>query len=439
MKRRDFGIVLLAALTEAGCGLFSGAKKETPLPGERISVLGLDSTLTPDPALANVSVTLPRPAVNAAWPDAGGYPNHAMYHLALPSTPQRRWETSIGDGSSRHHKVMAQPIYANKTVYTMDGGAQVSAVDAAGGKLLWQVDLKPKGEQGSAFGGGPAFWHNRLFVATGWAEVVALDPANGRQIWRKSIGAPVHAQPTVSDGRVFAITVENEMFVLAAEDGRQLWTHNGIPETAGLLGGAAPAVQGEIVIVPYNSGELYALRVENGRSLWSDSLAASRTFDPVSGLADIRGRPVIDRDRVFAIGHSGRMVSIDLRRGDRVWERDIASSHGPWVAGDYVYVLANDNKLACLTRKDGKVRWARQLPRYEDEKKRDDPIIWSGPVLGGNRLIVLSSTGDALAVSPYTGQPLGRIEISTGAYIEPMIAEDALYLLTDDANLSAYR
>jgi len=60
-------------------------------------------------------------------------------------------------------------------------------------------------------------------------------------------------------------------------------------------------------------------------------------------------------------------------------------------------------------------------------------------VLGGDRLIVLSSTGDALAVSPYTGQPLGRIEISTRAYIEPMIAESSLYLLTDDANLSAYR
>ena len=55
----------------------------------------------------------------------------------------------------------------------------------------------------------------------------------------------------------------------------RLWSHNGIPETAGLLGGASPAVEGEIVIVAYTSGELFALRVENGRAVWSDNLAST--------------------------------------------------------------------------------------------------------------------------------------------------------------------
>ena len=54
--------------------------------------------------------------------------------------------------------------------------------------------------------------------------------------------------------------------MLSTDDGRKLWSHNGIPETAGLLGGASPAVEGEIVVVAYSSGELFALRVENGRA-----------------------------------------------------------------------------------------------------------------------------------------------------------------------------
>jgi outer membrane protein assembly factor BamB len=439
MNRRDFGVLLLASLTEAGCGLFGDTSKKTPLPGERISVLGLDSRLAPDPALSSVAVTLPRPVMNPDWPEPGGYPNHAMYHLALPANLTRAWETSIGDGSSRYKKVMSQPVVAHNTVFAMDGGTQVSALSASNGDSIWQVDLKPAETEGNAFGGGPCFWKDRLYVATGYAEVLALDPANGKVIWRKPVDSPVHAAPTVSDGRVFAVTVDNQLFVLAAEDGRRLWSHNGIPETAGLLGGASPAVEGEIVVVAYNSGELFALRVENGRPLWSDSLAASRQVDPMSALADIRGRPVIDRGRVFAISHSGRMAAIDLRRGDRVWEQEIASSHGPWVAGDYVYVLANDNELACLTRNEGKIRWVQQLPQYDNPEKREDPILWAGPVLGGNRLIALSSTGDAISVSPYTGQPLGRVSMSAGGYLGPIIAGDTLYLLTDDANLSAYR
>lgn len=438
MNRRDFAALLLASLAPAACDWFAGDKKAV-LPGERISVLGLDRSLQPDPDIAKQPVALPRPVVNPDWPQAGGYPNHAMYHLALPSGLKRVWTADVGDGSSRYRRVMSQPVVDGGVVYAMDGGVQVSAFDARDGRRKWRVDLKPEDERGNAFGGGPAFWNNRLFVATGYAQVVALDPGSGKVIWRRGVGAPVHAPPTVSDGRVFAVTVENELVTLAAEDGRQLWTHNGIPETAGLLGGTSPAVEGEIVVAAYNSGELFALRVENGRVLWSDSLAATRNVDPVSGLPDIRGRPVIDRDRVFAISHSGRMGAIDLRRGDRVWEQEIGSSSGPWVAGDYLYVLANDNELVCLTRNEGKIRWVSRLARYEDEKKKSDPIRWSGPVLGGDRLIVLSSDGSAVSVSPYTGEPLGRENISAGGYLGPVIADNSLYVLNDDADLYAYR
>ena len=235
------------------------------------------------------------------------------------------------------------------------------------------------------------------------------------------------------------MTVDNELNALSTEDGRRLWNHNGIPETAGLLGGASPAVEGAVVLAAYSSGELFALRVENGRAVWSDNLASSRSMNAVAGLADIRGRPVIDRGRVFAISHSGRMAAVDLRRGDRVWEQQIASSHSPWVVGDYVFVLANDNALVCLVRDDGKIRWVRQLRRFEDEKAKSDPILWAGPVLGGNRLIVLSSLGEAVSVSPYNGEVLGSQSMSASGYLGPVIAGNALYLLTDDANLSAYR
>jgi outer membrane protein assembly factor BamB len=282
-------------------------------------------------------------------------------------------------------------------------------------------------------------WKDRLYVATGYAEVLALDPADGKVIWRQKVTAPVHSPPTVADGRIFVVTVDNELNALATEDGKRLWSHSGIPETAGLLGGASPAVEGEIVLAAYSSGELFALRVENGRALWSDSLAASRSVNAVAGLADIRGRPVIDRGRVFAVSHSGRMAAIDLRTGDRVWEQQIASSHSPWVVGEYVFVLANDNELVCLTRDEGKARWVYQLSRYEDEKAKSDPIVWAGPVLGGNRLIVVSSLGEAVLVSPFTGELIGQQTMSGGGYLGPVIAGNALYLLSDDANLSAYR
>jgi outer membrane protein assembly factor BamB len=438
MKRRDFAVLLLASLAPAGCGLFSGDKKDR-LPGERISVLGLDRRYEPDPALANTGVTLPPPVLNPDWAEPGGNTSHSMQHLALPQSTSRAWRASVGDSSGRYTKVMSQPVVAKGRVFVMDGGVQVSAYEAATGNRLWQVDLKPEELRGNGFGGGPAFWNDRLYVSTGYAQVLALDPADGKVIWRKGLAAPIHSAPTVLDNRVFVVTVENELNALSVDDGRKLWSHNGIPEAAGLLGGASPAANQEVVVVAYSSGELFALRVENGRVIWSDNLASQRGPSAVAAMADIHGRPVIDRDRVFAVSNSGRMVAIDLRRGDRVWEQEISSSHQPWIAGEYVFVLANDNEVVCLTRKDGKIRWAAPLPRYEDEKAKSDPIRWAGPVLGGNRLIALSSTGEAMSISPLTGERGGSQPMSAGGYLGPVIADNTLYLLTDDADLSAYR
>jgi outer membrane protein assembly factor BamB len=428
-------LLVLSALT--GCGWFDSKKQ--PLTGERIPVLSLDRQLEPDSDLAKIAITLPPPVVNSDWPEAGGYPNHAMQHLSLPDRLARVWRVSTGEGASRYTRVLSQPIVANGRVYAMDGAVQVSAYDAATGDRRWQIDLKPEEERGTSFGGGVAFWNDRLYASTGYGQVVALDPADGKVIWRSNVGAPVRSAPTVSDGRVFAVNVDNELVVLAADDGRRLWVHNAIPETASLLGGASPAVEGEVVVAAYSSGEIFALTVETGRPLWSDSLASARSVDTVSTLADIRGWPVIDRGRVYAASHSGRMAAIDLRTGERAWDREFGGTHSLWVAGDYVYVLSSDNELICLTRNDGRVRWVRLLPSYQDEKKRKDPMTWAGPALAGDRLIVLSTDGGALSVSPYTGEPLGRDEMSGGGYFAPTIADNSLYVLTDDAKLSAYR
>jgi outer membrane protein assembly factor BamB len=435
-------LLLALVLALGGCdwlgGLFEDSNK-VHLKGDRISVLGLDRRLEPDPKLAETDVRLPPATANADWPQPGGNTSHAMQHLAFAGSLRKAWRTGIGDGASRYGRVLSQPIVADGAVFGMDAHDVVVALDAKTGRELWENDVKPATARDHAFGGGLAVAKGRVFVTTGYGQVLALDAKTGHEQWRQQVAAPMRGAPTVADNRVFVITVENQLDVLSTEDGHLLWTHSGIPETAGLLGGASPAVDGDIVVVPYSSGEIFALRTENGRPLWTDNLATARPLGALSTLADIRGRPVIDRDRVFALSHSGRMVAIDLRTGDRVWEQEIGGTHGAWVAGDYIYVLADDVNLLCLQRADGRVRWAHDLPRYEDEKKKKDPMRWAGPVLAGEKLIVVASSGDALAVSPYTGATLGQFTLPDGVFVDPVVAGGTLYVLTDEADLIALR
>ena len=54
---------------------------------------------------------------------------------------------------------------------------------------------------------------------------------------------PVHVPPTAADGRVFVITVENQLRALSAADGSDVWPpYQALGEVARLLGGASPAV-----------------------------------------------------------------------------------------------------------------------------------------------------------------------------------------------------
>ena len=104
----------------------------------------------------------------------------------------------------------------------------------------------------------------------------------------------------------------------------------------------------------------------NGAVAWGDQLVKTGRLSSIATMNNIAGQPVIDRGRVFAASHSGRMVSLDLRTGERVWERDLASLQSPWVAGDFVYMVTVEAEVVCLSRNDGRIRWVQPLPRFPE-------------------------------------------------------------------------
>ncbi len=434
------GLLLAACdtLGDVSERLFGEPPEET-LPGQRISILALDRGLRPDPGVADVRVRLSEPYVNDAWTHYGGTPAHAMYHLSLGEAPRPVWSVSVGEGSGSNQRLLAQPLVVDGVVYSMDALATVTAFDARQGRVIWRTDLEPEDEEEGYFGGGIAFDAGRIYVATGFARVFSLDAETGAVLWQQSVPAPVRAAPTAAGGRVFVVTLDNRTIALTAEDGSRLWSHSGIRETTGLIGAAGPAVAGSTVIAPYSSGEIVSLLAENGRVLWGDSLSSLTRIDPLGDIAQIRGAPVIDRGMVFAVSHSGRMVAIDLRQGVRAWEAEIGGVEMPWVGGDFIFVLTNDAQLVCLLRRDGRIRWVRPLPRYEDPEDQEDPIHWAGPVLASDRLIVAGSNGQALSMSPYTGEILGVIDLPGNATLAPVVADNTLFFLTEDGTLVAMR
>ncbi len=431
-------VVSALSLTLAACG---GDDDEVIiLEGERIAVVELEDQLLIDPDLRDVTVRLPRPHRNTAWPQAGGYSHHAMQHLALGASPRIIWRRDIS-GSTKNRKLVAQPVVADGMIFSMGSAWQIVALSENDGRVIWRVDLRDgKEKRDSHAGGGIAFHDGRLYVSMGSGFAAALDARTGNELWRTKFDVGLRGSPTADDSQVYITTMDNQLIALRASDGEIEWSHVAIAEAAGLMGSSSPAVVGGTVVAAFSSGELFALDSINGRVAWADSLTRTGRPTPLSTLNDIDGHPVVDRGQVFAIGHSGRMAAIDLRTGTRVWENNIGGSQTPWVAGDYIYVLTVDNQVLCVSRRNGRVRWMYELERWKKNKRTKGIVVWSGPVLAGDRLLLVSNSGFAVSLSPYTGDFLGAIDLPDEKnYLSPVVANGTLYLLSDKGELVAMR
>ncbi len=438
LARRTALLLPLAAL--AGCSMWDDwfGSEKPPLPGTRLPVLpprpGLDVGKGPPR-----KVVLPQPASNADWPQAGGVASHDMEHPALRDGVERAWSVNTGTGGGYRRKLTAQPVVAGGRVFAMDSDAVVSAYDAAGGRQLWEMETAAEDSRSTNVGGGIAVEGGTLYAATGRGDLLAIDAGTGKIQWRVQLPTAARSAPTVADGKLFLETVDNQALALAAADGKTLWSYQGGSADALVLGLPAPAYANGLVVTGFGSGDLVVLRAASGTVAWSDSLAASRGRTSLSDLSAIRGRAVIHDGVVYAVGMGRQLVALDLRSGRRLWEREVGSEESPWVAGGWLFVLSDEGEVAALACADGVAAWSTQLDRFENMEKKRDPIRWVGPVLAGDRLVVAGSQGVAVSISPYTGKVLGQQKLADAAAVAPVVAGDTLYVLTDDATLTAYR
>ncbi|MDD4615621.1 MAG: PQQ-binding-like beta-propeller repeat protein [Alphaproteobacteria bacterium] len=441
MTRKTFNraVLLSLAMAVAACGNNQN-KIGSTIKGDRISVIEQAKVLEPDKDLAEMKPSLPREIVNLSWPQAAYDSQNAVPNAQASTSPKILWKADIGAGSSSDFKLLAHPVASRGFIYTMDAEGRVRCLDAETGRRVWDVDTTPKESDEPAMGGGLAIDGDTLYATTGFGDVYALDLKSGKTKWQKSLLKPLRAAPAVFDNRIYVVSVDNDLNALDAADGQILWHQSGITESAALMGAASPAVQGDVVVVAYNSGELFGLRTQNGRVSWNYSLAAPAQVGALPAIADIRGLPVIDHGQVFAISHSGRIATIDQKTGDRIWESDIGGINTPVVARDAVFIYGGDNELIALTRATGRPIWVVKLQKNEDpEDKGSDRVVWTGPIMAGEKLWMVNSLGEFKSFSPQTGAAETKIDLGSAAYLSPIVANKTFYVVTDNGKLLALR
>jgi len=429
----------LVATALTGCG-GGKDKKVTPTMGQRVPILSrIESGAEVDRALASVSVVLPPERRNAEWAQVGGNAAKSYGHLALSPAPAKVWTAKI-EGSTSRVRLAASPVVGSNMLFAVGSDGTIHAFDKDTGARQWDSKTNlGKGSQASAFGGGVSYDNGKLYATNGVGEAKALDAKTGEVLWKVTPSGPLRGSPTIAFGEVFVMTQDNQLIALSAKDGSVNWLETASTTQSGVFGVAAPAAGQGTVIAGFSSGELNAYRYENGRVLWSDALARTNISTAVSSLTDIDADPIIDSGRVYALGQGGRMAAYELLTGQRIWELNLAGISTPAIAGEWIFTLTDDARLLAIARSSGRVRWISQLRRFKNEKKRENPIFWTGPVLAGGNLWVASSRGEVWKVNAVTGEASSFTDVKGAVSLSPIVADGMLYILDDAGTIHAFR
>ena len=416
----------------AACG-----EDDVILPGERFDIRAQEVEVN-----QALPISLPAVQSNANWTHRNGSPSHAITHPALGADLSQVFAVNIGEGDSDGARITAEPVVAGGVIYTLDARARVTATNTAGA-TVWTRDLTPRTDNaGDASGGGLSVGGGQVYVTTGFGEITALNAASGAVAWVQDLDAPVNAGATLRGDLIYVVGRDSTAWALNTTNGRIVWQRSAAPSTANFGGGAAPAVSGDYVVIPFPSGEVLATYPLGGITRWSAVISGDRLGSVAALINDIAGDPVISGGNVYIGNFGGRTVSIDLETGDRNWTIAEGALGPVWPVGNALFMINDINELVRLDAGSGDAIWRVALPTFEaEERTRRQRSVFAhyGPVLAGGRLIVASSDGVIRQFDPTSGAALRQIALPGGAASAPVVAGQTLYVVSKSGQLHAFR
>jgi outer membrane protein assembly factor BamB len=391
---------------------------------------------------AALALVLAAQTIAADWPQFlgpgrdGVYSGPALSETWGASGPRVVWRRSIGHG-------LSGPIVAQNRVILFHRVADreiVEAIDAAGGKTLWQYAYPTSYRDDFGFDEGPravpVAVDGVVYTFGAEGQLHAVDLASGTKIWSEDtmrrFGVPkgffgAAGSPLVEDGRVVANLGGKNAGLVAfdAKTGKVLWsvTDDGASYSSGIgatIGGRRYALfltRNGLVGLDPTSGQVRFQRPWRARQAASVNAAT----------------PVVHGELIFLsaeYGPGAGVLRFDGTTLTDVWASgDALSNHYATsvYAGGFLYGFHGRQEFGQSFRavdfQTGKVRWSQ------------DRFGAGSVTLAGNRLLIVRENGELVlaAASPDGFTPVARAQILPGtvrAY--PAIAGGLLYVRNDN-------
>lgn len=211
-----------------------------------------------------------------------------------------RWRTGRRPGFMGTPTVADGTVFATSTAFR-GTPSEVVALDLRSGAERWSAEIAGETKGTPAVAGGTAY------VATE-AGLYALDAATGEVRWRAAGIPGVWTSPTATDRGVVALGRDAPL-VAFDHAGAERWH----AEVVGEWRSDAPTVTSDAVYAVDDEG-VRAFDRATGAERWTDP-AGGKNRNAYGDHATV----VADGGRVYVGGADGRLVALDVARGERLW------------------------------------------------------------------------------------------------------------------------
>jgi outer membrane protein assembly factor BamB len=337
---------------------------------------------------------------------------------------RRVWSAGLG-GDAERLRLALKPVVVEGRVYAASHDGEVSAFSADTGKRAWLVKTKLPLSAGPEVGGG------LVILGSSDGDLIALDATNGSQRWRKAIASEILARPLVVNDIVVIRTVDGHVEGLSVADGATKWAVDEQVPRLTLRGTAPPVLAGDRIIAGFDNGKVLAIDPRNGEVMWDTIVNAPRGRTELERLADIDSPPRVAGDDVFVVGFQGRIAMLARDSGQIWWARDASSYRGFTMDEQNLYLTNSDSVVIAMRRTDGAVLWEMNTLRRRG---------LTAPVIDGNSLVVGDFEGYMHWLDKATGTIVARQKADGERITNAAVAGDTgVYIQTDSGKLLAYR
>ena len=277
-----------------------------------------------------------------------------------------------------------------------------------------------------AIWGSPALSQGAVFIGSDDGNLYALDAQTGSLRWKFASQGIVRSQPAIANGLVYFTSDDGLLYAINMKDGKQAWNANignSLDKaTRENLGGASPTdydyvqsspnVAEGIVYAGSRDGNLYALAADTGRIIWT--LA---TGDK------IRATPTIDQGTVYIGSWDKLLYAVDAQTGQIRWASPVGGQvqSTAVVANGLVYSASRKASVVALDTQTGELNGSTAMGtiyRWKSSPRLVDGVIYIGS--SGSKIV--------LGLEALTGKPTAIYVSPDFHWSTPLVVRDTLYI-----------